>query len=305
MRAVWSFWSKPFRAFKGRIWREPVHHLLAWGLSLRLAGQHYPETVLITDRAGRALLVDRLGLEFTHICTELETLREADAGWWALGKLVAYSLQDRPFVHLDTDVFLWKALPPRLEAAAVFSQCPEDHSLDEWCGPRDIEAVFARHDLTLPAEWEWSRSQPSRGFREENCGILGGQRTDFIQHYARLAIDLALSPAHARAWQDLPDKAGYNMILEQFLLAACVDYHRFHPDSPFRGIRMRNLFASFGEAFDPHVTGRTGFTHLMGDAKTNLSVTRRLEQRVEREDREFYRHCMRLTRSSAHAYMAL
>jgi hypothetical protein len=42
MRAVWSFWSNPFFGFKGRIWREPHHHLLAWGLSLRLARQHYP-----------------------------------------------------------------------------------------------------------------------------------------------------------------------------------------------------------------------------------------------------------------------
>jgi hypothetical protein len=95
------------------------------------------------------------------------------------------------------------------------------------------------------------------------------------------------------------------MIIEQFLLGACVDYHRFHPDSPYRGVRVSNLFASFGEAFDPGATGRAGFTHLMGDAKTNFQVTRRLEQRVEREDPEFYRHCMRLSQSSAHANATL
>src|ERR1700730_8204794 len=67
MHAFWSFWSKPFYAFKGRIWREPVHHLLAWGLSLRLARKHYPETHLVTDEAGAELLVERLGLSFTHV----------------------------------------------------------------------------------------------------------------------------------------------------------------------------------------------------------------------------------------------
>src|SRR5471032_2830482 len=121
MRAVWSFWSKPFLAFKGRVWLEPLHHLLAWGLSVRLASKHYPDTMLVTDQAGAELLVERLGLRFTHVRTDLEQLRHADVGWWALGKLFAYSVQDRPFVHLDTDVFLWKQLPARLEGAAVFS----------------------------------------------------------------------------------------------------------------------------------------------------------------------------------------
>ena len=297
MRAVWSFWSKPFSAFKGRIWREPLHHLLAWGLSYRLAAEHYPETVLITDRQGEALLVDRLGLPFTHVCTDLEQLADVECGWWALGKLLAYSLQDRPFVHLDTDVFLWKRLPQRLEEAGVFSQCPEDHSLDEWSSPVGVEAAFARHALELPAEWQWSRSRPGRGFREENCGILGGNRTDFIRYYANLGLDWVRNPAHAAAWSELPDKSGYNMIIEQFLLAACVDYHRFHPTSAYRGIRIQGLFDSFGEAFNPRATARVGFTHLMGDAKTNEFVTQRLERRMLQEDPDFYRHCVRLSNS--------
>ncbi|HEY0342098.1 MAG TPA: DUF6734 family protein [Steroidobacteraceae bacterium] len=299
MRAVWSFWSKPFLAFKGRIWREPVHHLLAWGLSLRAARKHYPETVLVTDYAGAELLVGRLGLEFAHVCTDLECLRTADVGWWALGKLLAYSLQDRPFVHIDTDVFLWKPLPPSVANAAVFAQCPEDHSVDEWCGPRDIEAAFAKHSLTLPAEWEWARSRSTDGFREDNCGILGGTRVDFIRYYAQMALDLVRAPAHAAAWAELPQKASYNMMIEQFWLAACLDYHRFHPNSPYQGIRVKHLFPTFAQAFDPRAAARVGYTHLMGDAKGNAAVVERLERRVQQEDREFYRHCMQLTRTVA------
>jgi len=299
MRAVWSFWSKPFFAAKGRIWCAPIHHLLAWGLSHRLARKHYPETVLVTDNFGRELLVDRLGLEFSHVSTELERLRAVDSGWWALGKLVAYGLQDRPFVHLDTDVFLWKPLPARLAKAPVFSQCPEDHPLDEWFSPINIESAFARHNLSLPAEWEWTRSKSVEGgFREDNCGILGGTNTDFIRYYARLAVDLVTNPRNARAWADLPEKCGYNMRIEQFLVSACVDYHRFHPDSPFRGVRMQSLFSSFGEAFEPQATERAGYTHLLGDAKTNPVVAERLERRVRREDAEFYERCVRVARTN-------
>jgi hypothetical protein len=298
MRAVWSFWSKPFQQYKGRIWHSPLHHLLAWGLSLRLARRHHPETMLVTDRAGKALLVDALGLSFTHVSTELDSIRKADAGWWALGKLVAYGLQNQPFVHLDTDVFLWKALPPGLLNAPVFAQCPEDHSLlAAWCGPHDVERAFAQHGVSLPAEWEWSRSRALNHFREANCGILGGTRTDFIRYYAGLAIDLIRNPDHANAWATFDDRAGYNMVVEQFLLGACLDFHRSHPGSPFRGISIRYLFSSLGEAFDPGVAARVGFTHLLGDAKTDAAIAQRLEQRSRHEDRDFYQHCVQLSRN--------
>jgi hypothetical protein len=295
MRAVWSFWSKPFHAFKGRIWQTPLHHLLSWGLSVQLASKHYPETVLVTDKAGKALLVDRLGLSFTHVSTELERLRKVDVGWWAVGKIVAYSLQTESFVHLDNDVFLWKPLPQRLVQSPVFSQCPENfHTAEEWSGPAHVERAFAQHGLTLPAEWEWSRSHGGDRFREDNCGIVGGTRTDFLRYFANLALDVVMNPQNAPAWARLPEKEGYNMIVEQFLLGACLDYHRFHPDSPYRGISMRYLFPSFEQSFDEQNAARAGFTHLLGDAKSHPYIAGRLEERIKSADSAFYRHCVQL-----------
>lgn len=296
MRAVWSFWSKPFYEGSGWQWREPVHHLLAWGLSLRLARAHYAETVLITDSPGKALLVDNLGLSFTHVSTELDRLRNEYPGLWALGKLVTYSLQDKPFVHLDTDVFLWRPLPGRITSAPVLAQNPESYHLaDEWCGPRVIENAFTRDGLKLPSEWEWSRSHREHHFREANCGILGGMNAGFIQHYARLALDLVLNPRHSAAWASIPDKDSLNTILEQFFLLACLDFHRSDPASPFRGVHIKYLFPSFEAAFNPNHAARMGFTHLLADAKANAHITNRLEQRTQRDDEDFYRHCVRLS----------
>ncbi|HXP90588.1 MAG TPA: DUF6734 family protein, partial [Fibrobacteria bacterium] len=295
MRAVWSFWSKPFHAFKGRIWHEPKHHLFAWGLSLRLARKHFERTQLVTDSAGKALLVDDLGLEFDEVSIELDSLQDADPGWWALGKLAAYALQTEPFLHLDTDVFLWKAPPPWLLSAPVFAQCPERHSRQHaWCGPREVEDLFSRHGLSLPVEWEWSSSRESTWFREDNCGIVGGNRVDFLGHWARTGIILATDPANQAAWKDLPEKSGFNMLIEQYLLAACLDYHRIDPESPYKGIDIRYLFPTWGEAFDPEAAARVGYTHLLGDAKTNPVVASRLEDRIARMDPGFHRHARRV-----------
>ena len=91
MRAVWSFWSRPFPAHRSNIWCKPLHHLLAWGLSVQAARRHYPETVLITDRPGKKLLVDQLGLPFAEVSTELERLNDADpaGGLWGNSWLTA------------------------------------------------------------------------------------------------------------------------------------------------------------------------------------------------------------------------
>jgi len=299
MRAVWSFWSRPFLAHKHAIWGKPLHHLLAWGMSVEAARRHYPETVLITDRQGKKLLADRLGLPFVHVSTELEQLADADPGWWALGKLVAYGLQDRPFVHIDTDVFLWKPLPRKLAESPVFAQCPEFHQNGGYASPADVEYAFAQEGAGLPVEWQWARSRERTFFREENCGILGGSQVDFLRHYARTAAGLVLRPEHAAAWSRLPDKRCYNMIVEQFFLSACVEYHRCHPASLYRGVWIDHVFPSWDRAFEISHAARAGFTHLLGDMKSHPEVCRRLEERVRREDPAYFRRCEKLLADSA------
>ncbi len=292
MRAVWSFWSRPYQAHKGFMWCQPIHHLLAWGLSVGAARQHYPETVLVTDRQGKRLLVDVLGLPFTEVSTELERLDHVDPAWWALGKLVTYSIQDRPFIHIDTDVFLWKPLPSHVEKSPVFGQYPESHYQNHSCRAAiEIEAAFSRENRNLPVEWEWARSRWETYVNEENCGIVGGTNVEFLRYYATKAVDLVLDEANGRAWSQLPEKSGYNYVIEQFLLAACLEFHRFHPSSPYRGVRIKHLFASWNEAFNPNQAARLGYTHLHGSAKSSAAVGRRLEERVRRDDPAFYRRC--------------
>lgn len=293
MRAVWSFWSKPFEHGMGWGWDDPVHHLLAWGLSVRLARRRFPETALVTDSPGRALLVDHLGLRFTRVSTELDQLAGVDPSLWALGKLLAYSVQEEPFIHLDTDVFLWQALPLRLLEAPVLAQNPERFYLgDHVAGPRIVERGFARDQLSLPDEWEWSRSCWGKHLRQANCGIVGGTDVAFLRYYASLALELVLDPQHATVWGAIPDRESVTTTIEQFLLAACVEFHRSHPTSPFRGVHLKYLFPSWDAAFSPMTVRRVGFTHLLAEAKRDERVMRRLEQRVRREDREFYSRCL-------------
>jgi hypothetical protein len=293
MKAVWSFWSKPYVFGYKANWASETHHWLSWVLSLETAGRHYPETCLVTDSNGAEILVDKLGLKFSQVSTELDALSEADPGWWSLGKLYAYNLQQDPFVHIDSDVYLWKRLPAHLESADVFTQNPETFSDvgDAWYQPERVDRAFHGTEGRLPQEWQWYR-QVHFAQRGECCGILGGQRTDFIHHYAEQALRFALDPANERAWQSLGDKSYQMTLVEQYLLAACVEFHSTNSDSKFNSVQMRYLFDSLNQAYNPESATRAGFTHLIANAKKNPVIASRLENRVKQDYPENFERCI-------------
>lgn len=283
MRAVWSFWSRPFDDYYKGTWPSEYHHLLAWVISVNVARAHYPNTLLVTDIVGKRLLVDELGLPFATVSTELERLRDVDTRWWAIGKLVAYSLQTEPFIHIDTDVFLWKRLPVWLEETQVIAQHPEHFTDGDRCYPLgEVENSMRETGGIIPQEWEWAHAR-GRNQRAENCGICGGVDVNFLRHYATLAISTVLRPENELGWLRLQRTWWYNMIVEQYLLAACVEFHRHQPDSPFRDVRSGYMFDSWEQAFDPAHATRAGYTHLQSGAKRHPAVVQRIEARVRRD----------------------
>jgi hypothetical protein len=292
MRAVWSFWSKPFAARGHEVWLSEKHHLLAWALSVMTAQRHYRTTALLTDDAGARLLVDGIGLKFDHLSTAMNELRDHDPDWWALGKMYAYRSQTEPFVHIDNDVFLWRPLSPDPASAAVLAQNPEYFLPGRsYYRPEVFEhALAAAADGWLPVEWQWYRA--GAGSRADCCGVFGGNRLDFIRHYAAQAIRLIEHPINRSLLRGLHDKVGHNILFEQFLLAACVEYHRNNPQSLYCGVTMSYVFASLEEAFDPGRAERAGFTHLIADAKRNPHLADRVEARLARDHPAQYRRCI-------------
>lgn len=302
MRAVWSFWTKPFTNHYHALWTRPIHHLFSWVISLETARRHYPRTALFTDDDGARLLVDALGLQFDEVSTDLNALSRHDPEWWALGKVWTYRAQTEPFIHLDSDVFLWDSLPQGLASAPLFVQCPDFFvSGASYYQPEVLEsAVSGGGEIWLPAEWVWFRSggSPQRG---ESCGIFGGHRLDFIQHYTAQAIKLLEHPDNQAGWSLMEDKISHNILFEQYLLAACVDYHRQVANSPFRDIEIKYLFDSLDEALESDHATRLGYTHLVGSAKRNPRIARRLEQRVEQDYPDYYERCLQAADSALEA----
>jgi Family of unknown function (DUF6734) len=296
MKAVWSFWSKPYLSGRKAHWVSEKHHWLSWVLSLETASRHYPETCLVTDSNGADILMDRLGLKFSQVSTELDALADENPEWWALGKLYTYHVQQDPFVHIDNDVYLWKRLPENLESVDVFVQNPEPFSeTGAFCyQPERVERAFQATGGWLPEEWLWYR-QDHFAQRGECCGILGGQHTEFIRHYARQALRLALDPANYQAWQPLGDKGAHMTLVEQYLLAACVEFHNANKYSAFHPVQIRYLFDSPRQAYRAEAATQAGFTHLIANAKKSPIIANYLEDRVKHDYPEDFQRCMQFS----------
>jgi hypothetical protein len=280
MRAVWSFWSLPHAAHRRAHWVSDHHHLFSWILSVNTARRHFRDLVLYTDDDGARLLADRLQLPFTHVSTALNCLHNQDPDWWMLGKLYAYGVQPEPFVHMDSDVYLWKPLPLRVASAPVFAQSPEDAGNGmPWYDAATCEAAIRSHgEGSVPPEWIWYRTS---GCPQEAacCGILGGNNVEFFQRYAATVIALLENPRNRAAFAELGDKKLYNPLFEQYLLCACARYH---------GVRIEYLFESFVQAISPGEAASAGYTHLISSAKSNADVARRLELRIKKDFPESY-----------------
>lgn len=276
MRAVWSFWRAPFADHREAAWGTETNHLLAWALSVREASRHYADTQLVTDDAGAELLVDGLGLEFGEVSTALNGLRDCDPAWWSMGKLVAVGRQERPFVHLDADVFLWKPLPFGL--AGVFAQNPEPF---EQASSYYDPAAFGGA-AWLPPEWDWyTRTALPRG---ECCGIVGGTDLGLLHHWAAEGLRLVREPAN-QPWLARLDRPPLTITVEQYLLSACLEHH---------GVGIEYLFESWAAAGNAREAREAGFTHLIADTKRNPVYAGRLARRVRRDHPDLYHRALHL-----------
>jgi hypothetical protein len=292
LTSVWSFWTKPHSAGRNASWASDWHHWLAWGLSVHAARQHYPDTALVTDDAGARILVDTLELPFARVSTALNSLDDADPQWWALGKLEAYRRQTAPFVHIDADVFLWEPLRPELGEYGVFAQNPEPIPSLRTCYRPDLleQGLGYPGDGWLPREWRWYRAARST-WRAECCGVFGGSRIDFIRHYAARGLRIASDPRNRDRLDRMPDKAAHMILLEQYLLSACLDYHAGHPGSRFADVSVGYVFDRLERANSQ--AEAVGYTHLAAGAKRDRRVCDDLEWRVKKDLPRFYERCCR------------
>jgi len=182
MNVAMSYWT---RGGKSRLSHYDIN---MHQLSLHYALKHYGKVHLYTDEEGAERLKE---LPFTSVSTELKDLPKVNT-YWSLGKIYAYKLladKKQPFLHLDSDVFLFEPLPEQLLNSRVFAQ-----HLEGQPGVGVNEKYLLKHFYEVFTYAPFVYTEPSFA---PNMGIFGGTDTDFIGRYAMTALKFCLDQSKA------------------------------------------------------------------------------------------------------------
>lgn len=248
---------------------------MSWILSFSTCKKYFSKTILYTDDFGANILVDKLNIKFDTVCTDLNKLDNENSRWWAAGKLLTYSKQSEPFIHFDNDVFLWKPFEPELMDACIIAQNRECFEVGKsWYHPEKYDVVLKLGGV-IPNEMLWYKNL-SKFQYAVCCGVFGGNNLSFIRNYSNKALEIIFNNTNSRVWSLFGED---NILVEQYFLAAMIEYHKKHENS-FNIKKVSYLFESSDQAFNPDFARKLGFTHLIGGAKTNNHFIPRLEKRV-------------------------
>lgn len=218
MKIVQSFWSKPAlnpddindgalkRGTTGG-WLDVKSYYRSWALSCLRFKQYYDAVELVTDTRGKEILIDLLGLPYTFVRTDLDCLANQPTDLWAFGKIYAYSLQKEPFMHVDSDIYIWKRLT-QLDGASLIVQNLERHTY--------FNEILKKYYAVFPFFPDCLRNQvnSNESVWAVNAGIMGGTNYTFINQYAQQAIEFITKNQEFLSRIPLVE---FNLIFEQIL----------------------------------------------------------------------------------------
>jgi hypothetical protein len=268
-------------------WLAARFHLYSWALSAHGLARHNPLLTLVADSAAADLLAGQLQLPYNQVDLALDTFDNPFPKLWVLKKTLAYARQPGPFVHLDSDAYLFAPLPAELLEAPLFAQNLEfDH-------PYYVEAGewLASTWAPLPA---WAGANPQGEFWAVNAGLVGGRAPRFYQDFHAALLEL-LAANEARLAQ-VPQWDYLNTYLEQ---AAIVGFARERGQA-FAGLLPQAIGYPYTYELDQfwRLPGRCGYLHAM-NYKQNPAFCEQLAQRLRLASPELYERANTVARELA------
>lgn len=221
MKIIQSYWSKPMRINDNTEavyrsnggWCKKIYFYASWALSCLRLAKMYDDVELYTDSYGKHILYEMLELPYTNVSTELECLDSLNHNLWAFGKIYTYSLQSQPFLHVDSDVYMWKKFDDRIMSADVVGQSLEENYVANIDYFNRIEKVLTY----IPDAIRNARKTSPNDVIQLNAGIFGGNDMAFFREYTREAFMMVDKNYDSLSKLNNISKGEFNMVFEQFL----------------------------------------------------------------------------------------
>lgn len=280
MKIVQSFWSGNKDCLKDCYgWLSPIYHYASWILSCNQLRKYYDDLLLVTDRAGYDILINKLHLPYTDVIICLDELSKYNSNLWALAKIKAYEILDEPFIHVDGDVFIWEKIDTYLGKHDLITQNIEtttDYYRTMWNEIRPSLDV-------LPEYIEKYDQYINR--KAYNMGIFGGNDIPFIKDYCRMAFDFVNQ--NLKKVNKL-DGNNFNIFFEQILLYGLTAEYGKDVATYIKEDIKDNEYKGFAD-FD-NVPENKKFLHLLGFNKKLPMVCNKLLAYIAKYYPEYVMH---------------
>jgi hypothetical protein len=258
-------WTKPIfdddnTGFQYRYqggWLSKKYNFMSWTLSCLQLRKFYDKVELITDAIGKQLLIDTLGLPYTDVNVELDSLNHYPNSLWTLPKIYAYKIQKEPFIHTDGDVYIWERFSKTIESSQLCSQQLVIDNKSQYISMKEIETHFK----FIPDCIKKDKAE-NNILRISNAGIIGGTNLNFFKEFVKMSFEFVdKNLAHL----DKLKSGNFGMIFEEYL---------FYCLAKEKGIEVTYLLEPLKDDFTiiqlmdfETVPKKTKFIHPIGNFK--------------------------------------
>jgi hypothetical protein len=266
---------------------SPEFNWMAWALSCLQLKEIYGQVTLYTNKAGKEILIDQLQLPYTKIEVVLDDI-DFPPSLWAYPKLYTYSLQLKPFIHVDGDVFIWEKLKEPENDHQLIVQNIED--TDHFYRPV-LQRLIAENFL-FPETIQQSLSVDAP-FSSINAGVIGGTDIDFFKYYTSQAFEFT-----ANNIDKIPttDQDKLNMVLEQYFFYCLAKqkglFIKCQIPERITDMAYKDLF-NFSE-----IPYQTRFIHMVGRYKQSVDASILLAKRLRQNYPDQYYHIIAACKSA-------
>jgi hypothetical protein len=253
-----SMWTKPCLDGKSHGYSSIEKMIQSTILACNVVKQHYNEVYFYTDKIGYEWITPYLDqLPFTSIEVVMDEINWLSNDYWSLCKIYVYSLQKKPFIHIDNDVFIWEKFPKEVTDKDFIFQ--------------EIEYFNYGYTFYLEAIDFYKDYIPKKIKLFDgafNCGVFGcltNKGLKLVEKYYEIAYNFIKSTNEVPSTTDGLKRKLTSVFIEQLFIYSLI------MDSNLKFDTLRKY---------PSMEFKMKYTHQLSTAKRNEVVENMIRDRV-------------------------
>lgn len=280
MRIIQSSWAcnRPDLLTSNAGWLAPEYNLMSWTLSCLKLKQYYSEVVLYCDSVSAKTLIDVLQLLYSDVVCNMDVLNKYHPQLWALPKIHAYSQQEKPFLHIDGDVFVFEKFDNELLNSGLIAQNIEAATDYYEKIMRSLESKLLLFPKEIINEREFKN--PILAY---NVGILGGTDFLFFKEYTQKAFEFVDKNSAELSGINVTN---FNIFFEQYLFYCLAKKNKQHVNVLIPEIIGDNEYKGFGDF--TQVPYEKKYLHLLGAYKRIEFICKQMANRLRQDYPVYY-----------------